>query len=207
MQLTHTLRTLARRILERLGLGIGPLKIEPTTPGDLDPDDPECRFSRAWYERLYEELGDGITCYRPAGEANYGGGALEVCGCCQPNLELHLLPGEEVALSDTFNATDFQLREHPTLEGRKSILCNKLGQCGGRKPFVCRTHPVHFADGLVLFEEGLCRLRSTSFMARHADFVDKVRATVLEHGLDKVPLGYGRVIQRDGERVYADFER
>lgn len=103
--------------------------------------------------------------------------------------------------------TDSHLREHPSIEGRRSILCNKLEQCGGRKPSVNRTHPVHFADGSVLFEESLCRLRSTSFMARHADFVDRVRATVLEHGLDKVPLGYGRVIQHDGQRVYADFDR
>lgn len=175
-----------------------------STPEDTDPGR---RYSQAWYEDLYEALGDGITCYRPDQESDYSGGALQGCRCCHANLKLHLLPGEERMFETQLNTGDFQLIEHPTLAGRKTIVCSKLGQCGGRKPFVCRTHPVHFADGLVLFEEGLCRLTAAKYFSLHGEAIERLRAAVLARQLQSVPLGYGRVVDANGTKGHCDFER
>lgn len=200
-------RGLARLALGRTRARSPRAQVDAVAVRNVDDGDPEARFSKAWYERLYQDLGDGISCFRPDAERDYGGGALPACRCCPADLRLHLLPGEERCFEDVVNSHDFQLVDHPNLDGRKTIICSKRGLCGGRKPYVCRTHPLHFAEGLVMFEEGLCRLRATTFLAMHQEQVERVRAVALAQGLDEVPLGYGRVRGAAGGPSHVDFER
>ena len=70
-----------------------------------------------------------------------------------------------------------------------------------------RTHPLHFAEGLVLFEDGFCRLRATTSLAMHQEQVERVGAVALAQGLDEVPLGYGRVRGAASGPLHVDFER
>lgn len=165
------------------------------------------QFSPAWYRVLYEELGDGVACYRPADAPDYGGGMLKSCGCCPPDAELYLLPGEEVLFDDVLNDTDFKLIDHPVLSGRKTVICDKRGLCGGRKPFVCRTHPVHFVTGTLVFQESWCRLKATAFIGWHKEAVDRIRATVYRYGLESVVLGYGRSIKTKFDTWYTENSR
>lgn len=163
------------------------------------------RYSEEWYHFLYEQLGDGVSCYRASllYEGEVEDGDLPGCLCCHANVRLCLLPEEEKLFAREFNETDFILRENPALPGRKMIQCSKLGRCGGRKPYVCRVHPFHFIDGLVLVEESLCRLRAASFVKFHRRAVEKIRAIVYLFGIEREVLGYG---QRT-ENQYSDYER
>jgi hypothetical protein len=162
------------------------------------------RYSREWYTEIYRELGDGILCYRPTND--YDGltpdGVLDGCSCCRKNNLLCLLPGEETMFEDVVNDADFRLEDNRVVPGRKTIICSKMGLCNGRKPYVCRTHPVHFVENLMLFEEGLCRLLASTFMALHRTAVERLRRVVYKFGLEKEILGYGRRV--DG---YVDYER
>lgn len=163
------------------------------------------RYSIDWYKYLYDKLGDGISCYRPGilYDGEIEDGALPGCLCCHRNVRLCLLPEEEKVFAAEVNETDFLLRENPELPGRKMIVCSKLGHCGGRKPYVCRVHPFHFIDGVVLVEEGLCRLRATTFARFHRRALERIREIVAELDLAREVLGYGR---RVGDR-HLDYER
>ena len=162
------------------------------------------RYSREWYTDVYRELGEGIRCYRASGD--YDGfkqdGVLEGCRCCRKDTLLCLLPGEEKMFEDVVNQTDFRLQDNQVLPGRKVIICSKLGFCDDRKPYVCRTHPVHIVQDLVLFEEGLCRLLASTFFTLHRTAVERLRTVIYKFGLEREILGYGR--RADG---YVDYER
>jgi predicted O-methyltransferase YrrM len=163
------------------------------------------RYSREWFEAVYRELGDGIPCYRPT--ALYDGkpedGMLRGCSCCLKNIRLNLLPNEEQMFHDDFNEVDFRLEDNPRLPGRKVIVCSKLGMCNGRKPYVCRTHPVYFVRGLFMIEESLCRLLASTFLTVHHKAVERLRQVIYKFGLEEEVLGYGRRI----ENGYIDYER
>ncbi|MDX2213853.1 MAG: hypothetical protein SFY66_11260 [Oculatellaceae cyanobacterium bins.114] len=175
-------------------------------PPNFESQDPSKRFTKRWFTELYQELGDGSNCYQPPNVANYDGGALKACHCCPANVRLHLLPNEEKMFVDVINDWDFRLAENPNIPGRKAIYCNKLGLCGGHKPFVCRTHPVYFSEGSLLVQESLCRLPAYKFFQFHHDQVEHIRRIVLKYGLDKVTLGYGRIIRLDdGQESLQDF--
>ncbi|MFT5290064.1 MAG: hypothetical protein ACI8QC_000552 [Planctomycetota bacterium] len=182
------------------------IQVDSLDLSSIDNLDPEMKFSKAWFERLYAELGNGISCYRPPEEKNYSGGMLDGCGCCPPSVRLHLLPNEESGFIDQINDTDFQIEDHPIFENRKSIVCNKLGNCNGRKPYTCRTHPVHFVKGLMLYEEAQCRLGATLFFQIHKDAVEHVRSVVYQYELEDVPLGYGHGFRMKDSLLYREFE-
>jgi hypothetical protein len=166
------------------------------------------RYSVQWYARLYEGLGEGVTCFRPTiDDPDYGGGVLTACRCCRPGIRLHLLPGEEAMFTDVVDPWSFQLNNHPTIPGRKTITCYKLGQCNGRKPFVCRTHPVYFSRGHMLFEEDLCRMTCVKFLSHHGAAVERIRSIVRKFGLDDTVLGYGRVTSLpQSDKVSLDYQ-
>lgn len=201
------LKSMVRRLRQKFGTEGLRIAVNQMPAGGIDENDANQRFSRAWYESLYVELGDGITCYRPPDEPDYSGGALPACVCCKPNTLLHLLPREEKLFESSVNATDFRLIDHPRFKGRKSLVCSKLGLCNGHKPFVCRSHPVYFIDGLMLFEEWLCRLGAIAFIQRHKAAVEHIRKTVFARQLGDTLLGYGRTARSDDKGlIHIDYE-
>jgi len=107
---------------------------------------------------------------------------------------LRLLPEEEKMFDDVINESDFRLDENPVLPGRKVVYCSKMGLCGGRKPYVCRTHPVHFRKGMLFFEESGCRLAASTYLVLHREAVERVRGIVQRYGLLTVELGDRRVV-------------
>jgi hypothetical protein len=209
MMSRHPLSILVRRLGRRVRRAFADrvrIRVDDPSLAVSDNQDPEQKFSTAWFERLYAKLGDGITCFRPKDEEGYSGGMLDACSCCKPNTRLHLFPNEESGFVDQINDTDFKLVDHPIFEDRKSIICSKLGHCDGRKPYTCRTHPVYYVNGLMLYEEALCRLGASLFLKIHKDSVDRIRSVVYEFELEDVPLGYGHGFRmKDGE-LYREFE-
>jgi len=163
------------------------------------------RYSVDWFRSLYKDVGDGIACFRPTWlyEGREEDGKLVGCLCCPKNTMLCLLPDEEKVFEAELNDTDFVLSENPALPGRKIITCSKMGMCGGRKPFVCRTHPFHFMEGTVLVQESQCRLRASTFLSFHGRAIEKLKAIVYQYALQHEVLGYGR---REGDK-YIDYER
>lgn len=207
--LRASLRRLPPRLRESLRslVPAGPtVRVDPRRAAGGNSPQEGRRFSPAWYRDLYQALGDGIRCYRPQDAPAYGGGCLASCACCPPGARLNLLPGEEVMFADVINDTDFRLQDHPLLEDRKTIVCSKLGHCGGRKPFICRTHPVYYVNGLMLFEESLCRLKASTYITTHETSVENIRAIVYRFGIENTTLGYGRNIRVRGEDVHSDYE-
>jgi hypothetical protein len=182
--------------------------LEPGQPKSAEffDSDPNKKFTRDWFENLYLELGDGVTCYRPLNEPGYGGGMLKGCYCCKPNTQLHLLPNEERMFEDVINDLDFRAIEHPKLTGRKTIVCSKLGLCNGRKPFVCRTAPVYFVNGLMMFEESLCRLLALDYLSIHKEKIANIRHIIYKLGLENTLLGYGRTVRTENGEVHYDYE-
>jgi hypothetical protein len=178
---------------------------QSTSAEFLNPD-PNKKFTKAWFENLYRELGDGVTCYRPLNEPNYGGGMLKGCYCCKPNTQLHLLPNEERMFEDVINDLDFRAIAHPKLTGGKTIVCSKLGLCNGRKPFVCRTAPVYFVSGLMMFEESLCRLLALDYLSIHKDKIANIRNVIYKLGLENTVLGYGRTVRTENGEIHYDYE-
>jgi hypothetical protein len=128
---------------------------------------------------------------------------LRGCSCCKKNTRLCLLPKEEQMFQDVINDSDFQLQDNPRIRDRKQIICSKMGLCYGRKPYVCRTAPVHFVRGLALVEESLCRLLASTFLVIHQAAVERLRQVVYKYDLQEEVLGYGRRV----ENGYVDYER
>jgi hypothetical protein len=182
------------------------MHIDPPRPMGVNDADPDRQFSSAWFAQLYEELGDGTRCYRPEDTPGYGGGFLKACLCCAPNTKLHLLPHEQHLFSDMINDSDFKLMDHLRFADRKTIVCSKLGLCNGRKPFVCRTAPVYFVNGLMLYEESLCRLNAITYLNVHKESVEHIRSVVYRFQLENSTLGYGRNISTSNGQVHCDFE-
>jgi hypothetical protein len=175
-------------------------------PQDFEIQDDSKRFTRQWFNKLYREIGDGPGCYRPLDTPDYDGGVLTGCCCCEPNVQLNLLPNEEKMFADIINDWDFRLADNPGLSGRKTIYCNKKGLCHGRKPFVCQIHPVFFSEDSLKYHEGGCRLPAYKFFKFHHEAIERVRRVVLKYGLEKVSLGYGRKnISKSGEETLIDF--
>jgi hypothetical protein len=162
------------------------------------------RYSNAWFQMLYSELGKGLGCYRST--QLYDGiaddGALRGCKCCHEGVKLNLLPKEEIMFEALLNDFDFRLVNHQFLEGRKAIICSKMGLCDGKAPYVCRMHPIYFTKGLFIFEEGLCRLLASTFISLHRPQIERVRQVVVKYQLEEEVLGYGRKIGDD----YLEFE-
>ncbi|MTJ08763.1 MULTISPECIES: hypothetical protein [unclassified Anabaena] len=193
-------------LLRRLKLKKSFSKSDLQVPLDFEVQNSVQPFTRQWFEQLYSEVGDGNPCYRPLNTPDYDGGVLKGCTCCSANTQLHLLPNEEKMFVDAINDWDFRLTDNEDLLGRKTIYCSKMGLCNGHKPFICRTHPVYFSEGAILFVEGQCRLTAYKFFQFQHEQIEKIRSIVYKYGLEKVILGYAKkAVLDDGKEVVVDY--
>lgn len=151
------------------------------------------RYAPEWYARLYAALGTGFLEPGTAGRAEAAGGLR-----CPARAVLRLLPGEEAMFAGRCGAADFRLGEDPAEPGRKTITCDKRGHCGGRMPYVCRTAPAQFSDGLFYLDEARCAGDPIAFLAGNGAKLDRLRAVVEAHDLRRERLGYHRATPLGG---------
>ncbi|MBD2567394.1 hypothetical protein [Anabaena lutea] len=204
-EIVSLFKRVAVYLLRKLKLKQSFSKSDLQVPPDFEVSDASQHFTRKWFEQLYSELSDGTPCYRPLNTPNYDGGVLKGCYCCPANTRLNLLPNEEKMFTDVINDWDFRLTDHEELPGRKTIYCSKMGLCNGNKPFICRTHPVYFSEGAILFVESQCRLPAYKFLQFHHEASEKIRSVVFKYGLEKVILGYAKKSVLENGQEVVDF--